>query len=220
MTDVRTFIADLAEHHSPFDHPFFRLPNKPTPEQLGQLYNIYQSVMHATRAGVRYVPWMDSVSQRIIIADVILDDDRGDAHQFQLARAFENLGAVGMWESVAFGSSSPDTDYGLLELAIDIRDHYSETLGPWVIIEVLSKQWMIALRDALAQHFPDVVNADYFCELSDKTHYEDAHADIALREAEAVLSRYPDLESETREGAKSMARCLDRCWDLMAGVME
>jgi hypothetical protein len=58
------------------------------PVRLGKVYNIYQSAMHATRAEVYKLPYLDTVPLRKIKLDILNNDDNlpnGGAHHCQLA---------------------------------------------------------------------------------------------------------------------------------------
>src|SRR5437016_13433570 len=102
----------MLEEHRPSRMPFFgRLAAMPRaaasdPVLLGQIYLIYQSAMHATRAAVYYLPHLDSPALRKRKLQIFTDDDGlagGDTHHYQLTRAFRNIGANIRLEDEEFG---------------------------------------------------------------------------------------------------------------------
>jgi hypothetical protein len=102
----------MLEGHRPSRMPFFdNLAAMPhwaasDPSFLGQIYLIYQSAMHATRAAVYYLPHLDSPALRKRKLQIFIDDDGladGDTHHYQLTRAFRNIGAKCMLEDEQFG---------------------------------------------------------------------------------------------------------------------
>src|SRR5437879_4757974 len=125
-TDPTVTFADkmraLLEEHRPSRMPFFaRLAAMPRtaasdPVLLGQIFLIYQSAMHATRAAVYYLPHLDSPSLRKRKLQIFIDDDGlpgGDTHHYQLTRAFRNIGADCLLDDEEFG---PPTELsGFLE---------------------------------------------------------------------------------------------------------
>src|SRR6267142_7295428 len=95
-------IRAIAEQHRPSRMPFFRnlaaLDHKlaSDPSFLGQIHLVYQSAMHATRAAVYYLPYLDSPALRKRKLRILMEDDGlpgDDSHHYQLARAFRNIGA-------------------------------------------------------------------------------------------------------------------------------
>src|SRR5207249_10682924 len=75
------------------------------PVLLGQIFLIYQSAMHATRAAVYYLPHLDSPALRKRKLQIFIDDDGltgGDTHHYQLTRAFKNIGAKCVLDDEAF----------------------------------------------------------------------------------------------------------------------
>jgi hypothetical protein len=91
---------------------------------------------------------------------------------------------------------------------------YSRSLGPWCIVETMSDDWMRALADSLATHFPGVVNEPYFADCFAQG-VEERHAEEAIAVTQWVLERRPDLLAETIEDAKTMADALDGIWVTM-----
>jgi hypothetical protein len=105
-------IRAIAEQHRPSLMPFFRnlatLDHKVArePSFLGQLHLVYQSAMHATRAAVYHLPYLDSPALRKRKLQIFVDDDGlpgGDTHHYQLTRAFHNIGAQCVLEDEEFG---------------------------------------------------------------------------------------------------------------------
>src|SRR6266404_9755347 len=102
----------LLEEHRPSRMPFFdrlaALPRAAASDSalLGQIYLIYQSAMHSTRAAVYYLPHLDSPGLRKRKLQIFVDDDGlpgGDTHHYQLTRAFRNIGAQCVLEDEDFG---------------------------------------------------------------------------------------------------------------------
>src|SRR5579862_4007815 len=96
-------IAAVAGAHRPSRKPFFRrLAHLPAaiagdPAMLGQIYLVYQAAMHATRAAVYFLPYLDSPALRRRKLQIYIDDDGlpdGDTHHYQLARVFRGIGAA------------------------------------------------------------------------------------------------------------------------------
>src|SRR5437016_12264058 len=103
----------LLEEHRPSRMPFFGrfagLPRTVASDAalLGQIYLIYQSAMHSTRAAVYYLPHLDSPALRQRKLQIFNDDDGlpgGDTHHYQLSRAFRNIGATLLLEDEEFGA--------------------------------------------------------------------------------------------------------------------
>src|ERR1700730_3951462 len=101
-----------AEQHRPSPMPFFRnlavLDHNfaSDPSFLGQLHLVYQSAMHATRAAVYHLPYVDSPDLRKRKLQIFVDDDGlpgGDTHHYQLTRAFHNIRARCVLEDEEFG---------------------------------------------------------------------------------------------------------------------
>src|ERR1051325_6981497 len=102
---IETFpqtIVKMVEQHRPSRMPFFRrvqtlpLAVAGDPEFLGEVHLVYQAAMHATRAAVYYLPHLDSPSLRKRKLQIFIDDDGlagGATHDYQLTRAFKNIGA-------------------------------------------------------------------------------------------------------------------------------
>jgi hypothetical protein len=219
-------IAAIADAHRPSKMPFFqRLSVLPPqivndPRLLGELYLVYQAAMHATRAAVYFLPHLDSPAMRKRKLRIFIDDDGlpgGDTHHYQLTRAFQNIGALCPIGDEEFGGAEElgsHLDAGTAEFVRLAKALYSRSLGPWCIVETMSDDWMRALADSLATHFPGVVNEPYFADCFAQG-VEERHAEEAIAVTQWVLERRPDLLAETIEDAKTMADALDGIWVTM-----
>lgn len=216
-------IKALAEQHRPSRMPFFRdlaeLDHSAAsdPSFLGQIHLIYQAAMHATRAAVYYMPYLDNPALRKRKLQIFVDDDglpRGDTHHYQLTRAFLNIGAKCLLDDEAFGD--PDElchrlDGETAQFVRLAKKLYSRSLGPWCAVEVMSEDWMRAFADALSAHFPQLTNEPYFADcFSDKV--EERHAEESLAVTQLVLKARPELFCATLHDAKVMAEALDGVW--------
>jgi hypothetical protein len=216
-------IKTLAEKHRPSRMPFFRnlasldYVVASDPSFLGKVHLIYQSAMHATRAAVYYLPHLDSPALRKRKLQIFVDDDGlpgGDTHHYQLSRAFRSIGAQCVIEDEEFGEAEElcrRLDGKTAEFVRLARALYSRSLGPWCAIEVMSVDWMRALLDALAVHFPRVIHEPYFAECFSKM-VEERHAEESVAVTQMVLRARPELLSETLRDAKLMAEGLDAVW--------
>jgi hypothetical protein len=216
-------IKALLEQHRPSRMPFFRhlaaLPRSVAsdPALLGQIHLIYQSAMHATRAAVYYLPHLDSPALRKRKLQIFIDDDGlpgGDTHHYQLTRAFRNIGAKCLLEDEEFGETEELCRHLDAETAHFVRlaqKLYSQSLGPWCAVEVMSVDWMRALADALSVHFPQLAQEPYFKECFAQM-VEERHAEESLAVTHMVLEKCPALLAETLRDAKLMAEALDGVW--------
>jgi hypothetical protein len=216
-------IQQIAQDHHPSRSPFFQhLQTLPAavgrdPILLGQIHLIYQAAMHATRAAVYYLPHLDSPALRKRKLQIFIDDDGlpgGDTHHYQLTRAFQHMGAKLVLDDEAFGSHGelcrhldPATAH-FVQLAAQL---YARSLGPWCVVELMSDSWMRALADALAAHYPNVVNEPYFADCFNQG-VEERHAQESLEVTMGVLRARPELYAETVLDAKLMAEALDGVW--------
>src|SRR6516165_9178522 len=167
-------MREIAEQHRPSRMPFFqnlaRLDGMiaTDPIFLGQIHLIYQSAMHATRAAVYYLPYLDSPTLRKRKLQIFVDDDglpNGDTHHYQLTRAFRNIGAKCVLEDEEFGDPEELCRYLDGETAYFVRlarKLYARSLGPWCAVETMSVDWMRALAEALSVHFPQFKHEPYF----------------------------------------------------------
>lgn len=195
-------LNEIVSKHLPSRHPFFRYLAEnggyltSAPHQLGELLHRYQAAMHATRAMAYSLPMLDSPDLRKRKLQVLIDDDGlpgGDTHHYQLTRAFIKMGAAPRMEDELYD------DLEVLETQVDektarfiaaVRRLYVRSLGAWVIVEILSDDWMHALVAALAVHFPSVVKEPYFADCFEG-HVEERHGLEALELLDLVCARRP-----------------------------
>jgi hypothetical protein len=223
---IRTIAREHEATRSPFFRRFAELPHEVAtdPDLLGQIHLVYQSAMHATRAAVYYMPHLDNPEMRKRKLAIFVDDDGlpgGDTHHYQLTRAFQRMGAHCVLTDEEFGGATelcrhldPETA-NFVQLASRL---YARSLGPWCAVEMMSDTWMRALMNALAVHFPDVVNEPYFAECFDN-HVEERHADESLDVTCTVLRQQPYLYSETVLDAKLMAEALVGVWTRLDAIV-
>jgi hypothetical protein len=216
-------IRSIAHQHRPSRMPFFRnlasldRAIATDPMFLGQIHLIYQSAMHATRAAVYYLPYLDSPTLRKRKLQIFVDDDGlpgGDTHHYQLTRAFRNIGAKLRLDDEEFGDSEELCQHLTGETAQFVRltkPLYSRSLGPWCAVEVMSVDWLRALADALSVHFPQFVDEPYFNECFSEM-VEERHAEESVSITQIVLKARPTLLQETINDAKIMAAALDGVW--------
>jgi hypothetical protein len=224
-------IRAIAEQHRPSRMPFFRnlaaLDHAVAsdPAFLGQIHLIYQSAMHATRAAVYYLPHLDSPALRKRKLQIFVDDDGlpgGDTHHYQLTRAFRNIGAQCVLEDEDFGDPEVLCHHLDGETARFVRLAqilYSQSLGPWCAVEVMSVDWMRALANAFSVHFPHFVHEPYFEECFSEM-VEERHAEESLSATQVVLKARPALLSETLSNAKLMAEALDGVWSHLDRIVQ
>jgi hypothetical protein len=216
-------LAAIAEQHRPSRMPFFRhLAGLPSgraadPALLGLLHLHYQAAMHATRAAVYHLPHLDSPSLRRRKLQIFIDDDGlpgGDTHHYQLTRAFRAIGAICLLDDEQFGEPDELCDYLDGETADFVRlapQLYRRSLGPWCAVEMMSADWMRALANALAVHFPAITSEPYFADCFSGM-VEERHAAEALEVTQTVLRAQPGLVADTLRDAQIMARALDGVW--------
>jgi hypothetical protein len=223
-------IAAIAARHRPSRMPFFaRLAALPraaarNPALLGQIHLVYQAAMHSTRAAVYYLPHLDSPALRKRKLQIFIDDDGlpgGDTHHYQLTRAFRGIGAEVMLEDEEFGD--PESLCGHLDpqTASFVRlaqKLYSRSLGAWCVVEGMSDDWMRALAESLAVHFPHIVAEAYFHECFEQG-VEERHAVEALAVTQMILEARPELVPETLRDARLMARALDGVWERLDDIV-
>lgn len=224
-------IAALLDKHRPSRMPFFRrfasLPSRiaSNPDLLGEIYLVYQAAMHATRAAVYYLPHLDSPALRKRKLRIFLDDDGlpgGDAHHYQLARAFRSIGANIQIADEEFGTHEDLCRHLDQESAYFVRlaqRLYSRSLGPWCAVEIMSVDWMRALAQALSVHFPRFIHEPYF-EDCFSHRVEERHAEEALAVTQMVLRQRPELLADTMRDAKLMAEALDGVWNNLDRVVR
>jgi len=224
-------IRKLAKQHLPSRMPFFRSlasldrAAASDPSLLGQIHLVYQAAMHATRAAVYYLPHLDSPAMRKRKLQIFVDDDGlpgGDTHHYQLTRAFGSIGAKFVLDDEAF--TAPEElgrhlDGEAAQFVRLAKPLYSQSLGPWCVIEVMSVDWMRALADALSVHFPQFADEPYFAECFSEM-VEERHAEESLSVTGMVLKARPELLPETLEGAKIMAEALDGVWTHLDRIVQ
>jgi hypothetical protein len=181
--------------------------------------------MHATRAGVYYLPHLDSPAMRKRKLQIFIDDDGlpgGDTHHYQLSRAFRNMGAKLLLNDEDFGGATelcrhldPETSR-FVQAATTL---YARSLGPWCVVELMSDAWMRALADALSAHFPAVSSEPYFADCFSQG-VEERHAEESFEVTATVLQSRPELYSETVLDAKLMAEALDGVWRRLDTIVK
>jgi pyrroloquinoline quinone (PQQ) biosynthesis protein C len=227
-------IAAIAAQHRPSRMPFFKnlagLPRAAAhnPVLLGQIHLVYQAAMHATRAAVYYLPHLDSPALRKRKLQIFVDDDGlpgGDTHHYQLTRAFRNIGAALVLQDEDFGDPEElckSLDAQTANFVRLAQNLYSRSLGAWCVVEVMSDDWMRALAESLAKHFPAIVAEPYFAECFDHG-VEERHAEESMAVTQMILRAHPELVAETLRDARLMARALDGVWnrldEIVAGVV-
>lgn len=224
-------IKAIAAAHRPSRMPFFRdlaaLPREAASSavMLGQIYLTYQSAMHATRAGVYFLPHLDSPALRKRKLQIYLDDDGlpgSDTHHHQLARAFRGIGAEMPLDEEEFGDLDElctHLDSGTAHFVRLAKMLYARSLGAWCIVEILSDDWMRALADALSVHHPRIPDEPYFADCFSQ-HIEERHAAEALDITRMVLRRRPNLLPETLHDAELMADALDAVWERLDMIVR
>jgi pyrroloquinoline quinone (PQQ) biosynthesis protein C len=224
-------IAAIAARHRPSRMPFFtRLAALPrdaarNPTLLGRIHLVYQAAMHATRAAVYYLPHLDSPSLRKRKLRIFVDDDGlpgGDTHHYQLTRAFRNIGAALTLEDEEFGAPEQLCQHLDSKTANFVRlaqKLYARSLGAWCIVEVMSDDWMRALAESLAVHFPQIVAEPYFHECFEHG-VEERHAEEALAVTQMILEARPELVAETLRDAGLMAQALDGVWEHLDEIVD
>src|SRR5215469_7416212 len=224
-------MAALLEEHRPSRMPFFgRLADLPfavasDPLLLGQIHLIYQSAMHATRAAVYYLPYLDSPALRRIKLQIFIDDDGlpgGDTHHYQLTRAFLNIGAKPMLGDEQFGDPEELSNHLDAETAYFVqlaRKLYRRSLGPWCAIEMMSVDWMRALAGSLSGHFPQFKHEPYFEECFSEM-VEERHATVAIEVTQMIVKERPKLLVETLRDAKTIAEALSGVWTHLDRIVQ
>jgi len=223
-------IDGIAKSHLPTNARFFsRLSELPAeiatlPELLAEIHFAYQAAMHATRAAVYYLPYLDSPPLRQRKLQIFVDDDglpNGDTHHYQLTRAFMHIGACPRMADEDFGSIeelSHKVDPLLAEFMRRVGALYPRSHGAWCVVEMLSVNWMTALANALAVHFPAILREPYFADCFDNQ-VEERHAKEALSIAADTLELRPLLIERTLADAEEMAAALDGVWELLDKIV-
>ena len=194
------------------------------PALLGRIHLVYQAAMHATRAAVYYLPHLDSPALRKRKLQIFVDDDGlpgGDTHHYQLTRAFQSIGAAIVLGDEEFGDPQELCGHLDPQTANFVRlsqSLYAHSLGAWCVVEVMSDDWMRALAEALAKHFPQIVAAPYFHECFEHG-VEERHAEEALAVTQMILRARPELVPATLRDARLMARALDGVWNRLDEIV-
>ncbi|HML11586.1 MAG TPA: hypothetical protein VK432_12065 [Stellaceae bacterium] len=222
--DFPAAIAAIAAEHRPSRMPFFKnlaaLPPEAArdPALLGRVHLVYQAAMHATRAAVYHLPHLDSPALRKRKLRIFVDDDGlpgGDTHHYQLSRAFRAIGAALILDDEEFGDPeelSRHVDPQTAKFVQLAQTLYVRSLGAWCVVETMSDDWMRALCEALAKHFPQIVAEPYFSECFAQG-VEERHAAEAMAVTKLVLRAHPELLPETLRDARIMADALDGVWE-------
>ena len=224
-------IAAIAAAHRPSRMPFFKnlaaLPRDVarSPVLLGNIHLVYQAAMHATRAAVYYLPHLDSPALRKRKLQIFIDDDGlpgGDTHHYQLTRVFRNIGAALVLEDEEFGDVEElcrHLDPQTARFVTLAQSLYSRSLGAWCIVEVMSDDWMRALAEALAVHFPRIVAEPYFHECFEHG-VEERHAEESMAVTQMILQARPALVADTLRDARLMAHALDGVWTRLDEIVS
>src|SRR5260370_8566151 len=169
--------------------------------------------MHATRAAVYYLPHLDSPALRKRKLQIFVDDDGlpgGDTPHYQLKRAFRTIGAQSVLQDEEFGDPEELCHRLHGETARFVRIAqilYSQSLGPWCAVEMMSVDWMRALADAFSVHFPHFVREPYFEECFSEM-VDERHAEESLSATQIVLNARPPLVSATLSKSTLIAQPL------------
>lgn len=220
----RNSIAELMRLHRPSKHPFFstlasyRAEDLRAPGLLDELYLRYQASMHATRVMVYFLPHLDDVESRNLKLRILIDEDGapgGDSHQYQLRRTWAAmLGRPPLTKDEEFGELDElrkRLDSATTKFVKLVQEIYPRSLGPWVMVEGLAHDWIGALLRSLTAHFPGIGDTDYFRE-NYTSCLEEQHAQHSLDATLRVITRRPELQKETIDGAYKMGEGLDYLW--------
>jgi hypothetical protein len=224
-------LDNIVSEHRPSQNKFFGcLAGSPSevisqPRRLGELLHRYQAAMHATRAMAYSLPMLDSPELRKRKLQILIDDDglaSGDTHHYQLTRAFVNMGAEPKMADEGYGdleTLQTQVDEKTARFIAAVRRLYAHSLGAWAIVEIMSNDWMHALADSLAVHFPAVVKEPYFHDCFEG-HVEETHGREALELIDLACVRRPELLEPTLSDADEMAGELTRFWDALHEVIQ
>ena len=158
-------IKSIAEQHRPSRMPFFvpggsarvgreqSVASRPDPSGI--------PVGHACdTCGGLLLPHLDSPAMRKRKLQIFIDDDGlpgGDTHHYQLTgRSGTSAPSVfsKMKSSATRSSLCRHLDKETAHFVQLASSLYARSLGPWCAVEVMSDDWMRALANALAVHFP------------------------------------------------------------------
>ncbi len=221
----------MAEKWKPSKHPFFSnlkfqgIALKQNPKKMGQLYLHYQAAMHATRAMVYCLPWLDAPHLRKRKLQIYIDDDGlpgGDTHHYQLSRAFQLLGAELPLADEAFGDLEILANELRPKTATFIKkvsDLYPKSLGAWVLMELVSDNFMHALGESLSSCSDKIMNEPYFRDcFANNIEYQ--HGKEALALASLVVKDKPMRQELTLLHVEQMGQLLNSLWDDLDEVLR
>jgi len=224
-------LEKLCHDYLPSRHPFFqKLAAFPSDQLrssplLSELYFRYQAACHATRVMAYHLPHLDTPALRTRKFKVLQDDDgleNGDAHHYQLRRAFEHIGSPLMVQDEVFGGLDE------LQTVLDpvtakfvtlVQTLYPQSLGAWCIVEGLADNWMKALMSSLSTHFPTIQQEPYFAACFSQK-IEERHAEDSREMTQLVLARSPALLAPTLQDAHKMAEGIDQLWSGLEQMLE
>jgi len=223
MTIFGECLAQLCLEFQPSNHPFFAKLQiwRPSADQLGALHLVYQSAMHATRAAVYKMPHLDSPALRQRKLRILVDDDGlpgGDTHHYQLTEVFLHIGAEVLVDTDEFTIASEmpflmTRGFGRTSNFMRCVERlYARSLGPWCLIEAMSVDWMTALCDGLAAHWPGVRYEPYFHECFG-AQVEERHAEESVEITSLVLKERPALRKKFVDDARIVGTLLNGVWD-------
>ena len=155
---------------------------------------------------------------------IFVDDDGlpgGDTHHYQLTRAFRGIGAAVILEDEEFGDPESLCRHLDPQTASFVRlaqKLYARSLGAWCVVEGMSDDWMRALAESLAVHFPQIVAEPYFHECFEQG-VEERHAEEAIAVTQMILRARPELVPETVRDARLMAQALDGVWERLDNIV-
>jgi pyrroloquinoline quinone (PQQ) biosynthesis protein C len=228
---IRRKLDEIVSKHLPSQHPFFGcLAKGPSelicePHLLAELLHRYQAAMHATRSMAYSLPMLDSPELRKRKLQILIDDDGladGDTHHYQLTRAFISMGVEPKMDDDVYSdleTLQTEVDAKTARFIAAVRRLYARSLGAWAIVECLSDDWMHSLADALAVHYPGIVNESYFAQCF-ADHVEENHGREALELVDLVCSRRPEFVEPTLRDADEMASELTCFWDALHEVIQ
>jgi hypothetical protein len=227
VEDFPSAMIRLLDQHRPSRMPFFRhlaaLPFAIAGDPATSIWCTRQQCMPP--APRYYLPHLDSPALRRRKLQIFIDDDglaSGDTHHYQLTRAFRSIGANIRLEDEEFGEPAELCRHLDAEPTHFVRlaqKLYSRSLGPWCAVEVMSVDWMKALAEAFAVHFPQFVHETYFEDCFSQ-HVEERHADESLAVTKLVLKQRPELLRETLRDAKMMAETFDGVWSNLDRIVQ
>ena len=182
--------------------------------------------MHACRAMGYFLPHLDTIGLRVIKVKILAEDDalaNGDTHHYQLRRTWTfMLGRLPLMQDEEFGELDDlclRLDSSAASFVELVQTIFPQSLGPWVIVEGLSHDWIGALLHSLEAHFPGLGETDYFTQNFSNC-VEIKHAAESLEAAASVLRSRPELLDETLNGAVKMAEGFDSLWSGFNDTLE